>query len=106
MFLINQDHDQIVIKSKPITIRKHYHSGKFYGFNLYHGIDLLGTFDNYIAAFWQRLRIALCTKDYCIIGGYFRSNAFESLYEALTHGIHFDLTGAAAEEGMNCEMDD
>ena len=69
--IVSQDHDAIIIQTQllyaaPIISA----SGSLYGYGIYHGETLLGSFDDKESAIEEMLRIEESTADYLIVSGY------------------------------------
>ncbi len=80
MFIVNQDRDQIIQKTYPLftipMIRTSAFSGNKYilAINLYHGTDLLGSYDNDNDARNEMDRINNCRNKIHFVGGFHGSS--------------------------------
>jgi hypothetical protein len=83
MYVINQDLDKIIEKTCPLFVAPAVYERKILGFNIYHETVTLGTFDSADEATAEMNRIETCANEYCVVKGFYPSNEFDSIEEAL-----------------------
>lgn len=70
MLIINQDRDELVLKTQPIYTVPAIYNGKLFGINLFHEGVLLGTFDSVQETLDEMYRIETCADELCFVGGF------------------------------------
>jgi hypothetical protein len=84
MFVLTQDHDQLLVKgTKPLLWHEVKNNGKYFGCNLLLGKDLLGTFDTPEEAQQELCKINDFTGEVYIVSGYSDYNGGEDFDEIL-----------------------
>lgn len=70
MLIVNQDRDEIILKTQPLFTCPAFYNGNIIGINLFHDESLLGTFDNVAKAIQEMSQIESCAEEIYFINGY------------------------------------
>lgn len=91
MLIVNQDRDLVVAKTQPLYTAPVIVSGSLWGFNLFHGGTMLGTFDSLEEAIAEMNAIEACTDEIYFVNGYCNGEEDEELWALLLREVEYEL---------------